>query len=298
MSHNSTVSHGKSFAIGIALNTAFVVVEAIFGFRSGSSALLADAGHNATDVISLVLAWGASYLATKKASNRYTYGLKKSTILASLINGVLIIGAAGFILYDGIRKIQSPVEVPGSTLMWVAGIGVFINAGTAFLFIKGKDDDLNIKGAFLHMAADAGVTLGVVIAGLLIRNTGYNWIDPVLSFLIVGVILQSAWSLLKDSVNLSIDAVPEDIDIEKLKHFLLGLDGVKEVHDLHVWALSTTRTALTAHLVMPEGGSDEFLFDTRNKLKKEFNIEHCTLQVETSMADEEYRRGEGLQIEK
>lgn len=287
--HHQPANYGKAFAIGIGLNVLYVIVETFYGLRINSSALLADAGHNATDVISLLLAWAATWVAQKRPSGKYTYGLRKTTIMASLVNGLLIFAAAGLILWDAIEKIQNPVAIPGNTLMIVAAIGIVVNTGTALLFMKGQKDDLNIKGAFLHMAADAGVTLAVLIGGLVMKYTGAYWVDPVLSFLIVVVIIYSAWGLLRDSVNLAIDAVPKDIDCEKVETFLENIDKVREVHDLHIWALSTTQTALTAHLVVPEDHDDNFIFKIRDQLKEKFNIDHSTLQIEKTFDDEEYR---------
>lgn len=286
---HSKRSYGKAFGIGIGLNVIYVAVEAFYGLSVDSSALLADAGHNASDVISLVLAWAATWVAEKKPSGKYTYGLRKTTVMASLINGILIIGAAGLILWDAIRKLQNPVEIPGNVIMIVAAVGIVINTGTALLFMKGQKDDLNIRGAFLHMAADAAVTVGVLLGGLIMKYTGAYWVDPVLSFIIVAVILYSAWGLLSDSVRLAVDAVPKDIDLDEVQRFLEGLKGVKDVHDLHVWALSTTETALTAHLVVPGGHEDQFIFDVRHQLQEKFDIDHSTLQIEQSFADEEYR---------
>lgn len=296
MSHNHAHHHrhyGPAFAIGIGLNVAFVIVEIIYGLSADSSALLADAGHNASDVFSLILAWAATWAAQKRPSGKYTYGLRKTTIHASLINGVLIFTAAGLITWEAIHKLQEPVAVPGNVIMIVAGIGVVINTVTALLFMRGQQKDLNIKGAFLHMAADAAVSIGVVIGGLLIKQTGAYWIDPVLSFIIVIVILYSAWGLLRDSVNLALDAVPKDINLEEVKHFLENIEGVEEVHDLHVWALSTTETALTAHLVVPGGHDDQFIFDVRQQLQEHFDIDHTTLQIEQTFEDEEYREYKG-----
>lgn len=286
---HSSKSYGKAFGFGIVLNVIYIAVEAYFGFSIGSSALLADAGHNTSDVLSLLLAWGATWVAGKRPSGKYTYGLRKSTVMASMINGLLIIGAAGIIAWDAIQKLQNPSDVPGTTLMIVAGLGVFVNTGTALLFMKGRKEDLNIKGAFLHMAADAGVTLGVVVGGLLINLTGLKWIDPVLSFLIVGVIVYSAWGLLSDSINLALDAVPKDIDLERVTGFLKRIDCVEEVHDLHVWAMSTTETALTAHLVVSRDYEDQFLYDIREALHEQFEITHTTLQIERGLEDETYR---------
>lgn len=283
-------NYGKALAIGIALNTLYVIIEAFYGLKIGSSALVADAGHNASDVISLVLAWGALWLSTRNPSRRFTYGMRRSTIMASLINGILIIVAAGFILWDAIQKFQNPVAIPGKKVLIVAAIGLVVNTGTALMFMKGQKDDLNVRGAFLHMAADALVTLGVLIGGIILMYTDAYWIDPVLGMVIVGVIVWSAWGLLSDSVELVLDAVPKDIDYDKVETFLKEVEGVEEVHDLHIWALSTSEAALTVHLVMPEGQDDQFIYDLRNHLHDRFGIEHVTVQIENEFEDEEYRR--------
>lgn len=276
---------GRAFAIGIGLNAAFVMVEVVFGLRSQSSALLADAGHNASDVLSLVFAWAAIWIAAKRPAGRYTYGLRRTTILASILNGVLILVAVGFIAWDAFEKLQKPVEVTGSTIIVVAAIGTIVNTLTALLFMRGQKEDLNIKGAFLHMAADAAVSLGVVVAGLVILQTGAYWIDPVISLVIVAVIVIGTWGLLRDSVDLALDAVPKDVDLDEIRKYLRSLDGVEEVHDLHVWGLSTTETALTAHLVAPEGKDDRFIFSVRSELHERFGVHHATLQLETSSED-------------
>ncbi|MCB0721586.1 MAG: cation transporter [Ignavibacteriae bacterium] len=287
-SHNHSsggIKYGKAFAIGIALNLIFIVVEVIYGLAANSSALLADAGHNASDVLSLFFAWGAAWIALKKPSGKYTYGLRRITILVSLLNAVLLLIAVALILVEAIEKIQNPSEIAGGTVMIVAGVGVIINGITAMMFMKGQKEDLNIKGAFLHMAADAGVSLGVVIAGLLIMLFNILWIDPMMSFVIVAVILYSTWGLLVDSLNLALDAVPKDIDVQKVRSYLDSVKGVEDVHDLHIWAMSTTQIALTAHLVVPEGYSDNFIVDIREELEKKFGIIHTTLQVEKSGAN-------------
>lgn len=292
MSHNhshTSNSYGKAFGIGIALNTIYVGVEVTYGFIANSSALLADAGHNASDVFSLILAWIAIKIATKKPSKRYTYGLRKTTILASLFNGLLIIAAAGLIAWEAIDKFAHPTQVAGNIVMIVALIGLVVNSGTALLFWKGQKGDLNVRGAFLHMAADALVTLGVMIGGLIIKYTGLEWIDPVISLIIVVVILYSAWGLLRDSLAIAVDAVPRNIDIDEVEAFLANLDGVEEVHDLHIWAMSTTETSLSAHLVVPNGHKDQFLYDVRERLHAHFEITHTTLQIEKEFGDEEYR---------
>ena len=290
MAHShSSKKYGKAFGIGIVLNTIYVAVELFYGFSVNSTALLADAGHNASDVLSLILAWVAIWIAAKRPSGKYTYGLRKSTVMASMINGVIIIAAAGLIAWDAVQKFQNPVDIPGNIVMIVAGIGLVVNTGTAFLFYKDQKSDLNIKGAFLHMAADAGVTLGVLLGGLAIKYTGLAWIDPVLGLIIVVVILYSAWGLLSDSVKLALDAVPKGIDQDEVKRFLEKIDCIEEVHDLHIWAMSTTETALTAHLVIPEGHDDQLLYDIREKLHEMFEITHTTLQVEKEWMDDEYR---------
>jgi len=278
--HESGNRHGKAFAIGIALNIVFVAVEVIYGLLANSSALLADAGHNASDVLSLVFAWTAAWLATIKPTGKYTYGLRKTTILVSILNALLLFGAVGFIAWDAIGKIRNPEPVAGTQVMVVAGIGVVINTITALLFMKGQKDDLNIKGAFLHMAADAGVSLGVVIAGLLISYTGALWIDPLTSFLIIAVILWGTWGLFTDSLKLALDAVPNHINLEEVRKFLEKQEGVANVHDLHIWAMSTTKVALTVHLIMPEGNDDAFLARLQKELEHRFGIGHTTFQIE------------------
>ncbi|MFP4556990.1 MAG: cation diffusion facilitator family transporter [Bacteroidales bacterium] len=284
--HNHTykpqTTHGKAFAIGIALNVAFVIVEVVYGLIANSSALLADAGHNASDVLGLVFAWAAAWMATIKPKGKYTYGLRKSTILASILNALLLFAAVGIIAWNAIEKLKEPEPVFGTQVMIVAAIGVVINTFTALLFIKGQKDDLNIKGAFLHMAADAGVSAGVVVAGLLINITGKQWIDPLTSFLIILVIIWGTWRLLTDSIDLALDAVPKNIDIQKVKTFLLNKNGVNDVHDLHIWALSTSQVALTAHLYIPndDGNNDIFISNLQKELKREFGINHVTIQIE------------------
>jgi len=280
--HTHQVTHGKAFAIGIALNIIFVAIEIIYGLIANSSALLADAGHNASDVLGLAFAWAAAWLASLKPSGKYTYGLRKTTILVSILNAILLFGAVTAIGWDAVIKLQNPQPVGGTQIMIVAGIGVVINTITALLFIKGQKDDLNIRGAFLHMAADAGVSLGVVVAGLLILLTGKLWIDPVMSFIIIAVILWGTWRLFSDSVNLALDAVPKNINVEKVRSFIEEKEGVENLHDLHIWAMSTTQVALTAHLVMPNGNNDRFITDLQKELSEKFNIGHTTFQIENS----------------
>ncbi len=277
---------GRAFAIGVALNTAFVVVEATFGFLYGSMALVADAGHNLSDVLALLLAWGASIAAKKPPSARYTYGFKSSTILAALANALLLAVAIGAILFETFHRLFEPQEPQGMVMVIVAGIGIAINAFTAFLFMRGQED-LNIRGAYLHMAADALVSAGVVVAGLVILFTGLWWIDPLVSLAIVAMIAWGTWGLAKDSLKMGLLAVPASIDVEDVRRHLAGLEGVEAVHDLHIWPMSTTETALTAHLVMPGAPcSDEFLRDISQSLEAKFGIGHSTLQVERGTDDD------------
>ena len=283
--HDHPNRYGRAFAIGIGLNVLFVAVEVIYGLLANSSALLADAGHNASDVLSLVFSWTAAWLATIRPTGKYTYGLRKTTILVSILNALLLFVAMGIIAWDAIGKIKNPSPVAGSQVMLVAGIGVIINTATALLFMKGQKEDLNIKGAFLHMAADAGVSLGVVIAGVLIYFTGKLWIDSLTSFLIIGVVLWGTWNLFTDSLRLALDAVPGHIKIEEVRAFLETQKGVANVHDLHIWAMSTTRVALTAHLVMPDGNSDAFLSQLQEDLEHRFGIGHTTFQIEKKQVE-------------
>lgn len=272
---------GRAFAIGIALNTAFVIVEAVFGYISGSMALVADAGHNLSDVLGLLIAWGASAAAKRPPSARFTYGLKSSTILAALANAALLMVAIGAILFETIDRLLDPVEPEGWTMIWVAGVGIVINTATALLFVRGRKDDLNIRGAFLHMAADALVSVGVVVAGAAILLTGAIWLDPLTSLVILAVIGWGTWGLARDSLKLGLLGVPEGIDEAAVRATLEGEPGVTEVHDLHIWPMSTTETALTAHLVIPEGHpGDAFLAEVAHRLSHDHNIGHATLQIE------------------
>lgn len=272
--------HGRAFLIGIVLNTAFVVVEATYGLLAGSMALVADAGHNLSDVLALVLAWGASVAARRPARARYTYGYKSSTILAALANAGLLAVAIGAILIETVRRMLDPAPVEGTTMIVVAGIGIAINTATALLFLRGRHNDLNIRGAFLHMAADALVSLGVVLAGLAILLTGQLWIDPVTSLVIVAVIAWGTWGLARDSVRMGLHSVPLGIDEGAVRAFLAARAGVTDVYDLHIWPMSTTETALTAHLVMPGGHpGDAFLTHLADELAHHHRIGHVTIQV-------------------
>jgi cobalt-zinc-cadmium efflux system protein len=286
-SHNhGTPNYNRAFAVGIALNVVFVIIEVVYGALSDSLALIADGGHNLSDVGSLLLAWGASVLAAKAATETRTYGLRKATIMASLASAILLMVVLGGITWEAIRRLVNPEPVAGLTVIVVAAVGVVINTVTALLFVKGQKHDLNLRGAFLHMAADAGVSLGVAIAGVLIMFTGWLWIDPVASFLIVAVIFIGTWGLLLDSLNYAMDAVPKHIDLPGIKKFLLGVDHVDRIHDLHVWALSTTDIALTVHLVVDDDTLDnDFLLKLQRHLHDHFGIEHSTIQVETSRCD-------------
>jgi cobalt-zinc-cadmium efflux system protein len=285
--HDVPLDYNRAFLTGTALNVVFVVIEAGFGFATGSLALLADAGHNLSDVLGLVLAWVASYLVKRPPTQHYTYGFRRSSILAALINGTVLMLAMGGIAWEAVQRLQSPAPIPGTTLIWVAGIGVIINGLTAVLFISGRKRDLNLRGAFMHMAADALVSLGVVLAGIAILVTGWLWVDPVISLVIVTVIGVGTWDLLKDSLKLILDAVPNHIEPLAVRSYLEELPGVAQVHDLHIWAMSTTQTALTVHLVMPEGyPGDCFLTRTAESLKQHFRIEHSTIQVE--LGDEDH----------
>lgn len=279
----------RAFAVGITLNVAFIIAEVIYGLHANSLALLADAGHNASDVLGLLLAWGAMLLARRQPSPRYTYGLQSSSILAALANAMLLLIAVGGIGLEAIQRFSNPQPVAEQTIIWVAAVGVLINAVTAMMFMRGHDD-LNIRGAFLHMAADAGLSLGVVIAGVGMMKFGWLWLDPLTSLLIAVAIIAASWGLLRDSFNLALQAVPRNINIEEVKTYLASLNGVQEVHDLHIWAMSTSETALSAHLLMPSGHpGDAFIWDTVTALDKKFHISHATLQIEMGNGGEECR---------
>jgi cobalt-zinc-cadmium efflux system protein len=273
---------GKAFAIGIALNFGFVIIEVIFGIFAHSLALVADAGHNMGDVLGLMLAWGASVLARTPPTQRRTYGLRSSSILAALFNAIFLLVSVGAISWEAIRRFGDPTEVAGKTVILVSAVGIVINTATALMFMSGRKGDLNIRGAFLHMAADAGISAGVVVAGFAILATGYHWIDPVVSLAISAVIIWGTWDLLRDSVNLALQAVPEGIDLSKVKEYLAGLPHVLEVHDLHVWPMSTTETALTVHLVRSVDRCDSAVLEKCcDELHEKFEIQHATIQFET-----------------
>ena len=289
MSHEHSHQHShainaeslnKAFIIGIVLNLAFVVIEFAAGFWFDSLALLSDAGHNLSDVVSLVLALLAFRLAKVKANERYTYGYKKSTILVSLFNAVILLVAVGAIVIESIHKLNNPAVVPGGAIAWVAGVGVLINAFTAFLFMKDKEKDLNVKGAYLHMAADALVSVGVLVAGIVISRTGWYIIDPIIGLIVAVVILISTWNLLHDSLRLTLDGVPTSIDSQKVVKAIRALPGVDDVHHIHIWAISTTENALTAHIVLKQPESmQEVKHLIRHRLE-DFGIGHATLEFE------------------
>jgi len=278
---HAPASFGKAFAIGISLNVALVVAEAVYGYIGNSTALLADAGHNLSDVLGLVVAWGASIAARRAPRGRFTYGLRASTILAALANAVFLLVATGAIGWEAILRLREPEPVAGVTVMVVAGIGILVNGFTAMLFARGRKDDINIEGAYLHMAADAAVSLGVVVSAALIIWTGWLWLDPITSLVICATILWSTTSLLRGSIDMSMAAAPKGTDLAAIRAFLQQRPGVSAIHDLHVWPISTTETALTCHLVMPAGSSDAFLMETAQLLKASFRIGHTTLQIET-----------------
>lgn len=279
--HHGPQDFGNAFLIGIGLNTVFVVIEAAAGLIYGSMALVADAGHNLSDVLALALAWGASIAARRPPSGRFTYGYKSSTILAALANALLLAVAIGAILFETVHRLTTPQEPQGMAMVIVAGIGIAINALTAMLFLKGQDD-INIRGAYLHMAADALVSLGVVLAGVAILLTGFAWIDPLVSLVIVAVIAWGTWGLARDSLTMGLLAAPAGIDLAQVKQHLASFDGVTAVHDLHVWPMSTTEVALTAHLVMPgRPASDSTLRDIAASLETRFGVGHATIQVES-----------------
>ena len=273
--------YGKAFAIGIALNLAFVAVEAFYGFVSNSMALLADAGHNLSDVLGLAAAWVAAILAKRPPSRRFSYGFRAASILAALANSVILLIAVGFIAYHAIMRLIIPDLVQAETVTLVAGIGIVINAATALMFFKGRRSDLNVRGAYLHMVADALVSAGVVVAGLAIQATGALWIDPVTGLIVAGIIFIGGADLLRDSLTMAMAGVPPGIDPDEVEAHLTALPGVEHIHDLHIWPMSTTEFALTAHLVMPDGfPGDAFLADCAHGVEHRFGIGHSTFQVE------------------
>ncbi len=277
----------RAFALGIGLNITYIIVEVIYGLLSGSMALLADAGHNLSDVLGLVVAWAGSELGKRPPSKRFTYGLGGSSILAALLNGLFLLVACGAIALAAIERFSSPSPIASTTVIIVASIGIVINFGTAMLFVRGQKEDINIRGAFLHMMADAGVSAGVVVGGIVIYFTGLNWVDPLISLLIVALIFWSTWGLLTEAVRMSLAGVPRNIDVEEVETYLLSMPGVRAVHDLHIWPMSTSETAMTAHLFLPDGHPGKgFLSEIQAQMIRRFSIHHTTIQIEITNDDE------------
>jgi cobalt-zinc-cadmium efflux system protein len=276
---------GAAFAIGVALNLGFVIVEVIYGLLANSIALVADAGHNLGDVLGLAMAWTAMALARRAPSQALTYGLRRGTILAALMNAVLLLLTVGAIAVEGVRRLLEPAAVAGATVMAVAAAGIVVNGATAWLFASGSKGDINLRGAFLHMASDALVSLGVVIAGGIILLTGWTWLDPLSSIVIAMLILWGTWGLLRDSLAMALDAVPAGVKLDEVRAFLQRQPGVLQVHDLHVWPMSTTETAMTCHCLLPGGHpGDEFLVRVAHDLEARFGIGHATIQIEVNEA--------------
>jgi cobalt-zinc-cadmium efflux system protein len=279
--HADPAGHGRAFAFAIALNAIFVVIEFSYGLIAHSTALMADAGHNLSDVLGLALAWGAATLAQRKPDPRYTYGLRSSSMLAALVNAMLLMFACGAIAWEAAQQLLSPSPVSGMTVSVVAAIGIAVNGLSAWLFMAGSKNDLNIRSAYLHLAADAAISLGVLLAGLAVYTTGWTWLDPVVSIVIVLLIMLSTWSLLRATLRMILAAVPDHVDAPRVEQFLRDSAGVRDVHDLHIWAMSTSETALTVHLVMPDGYPGDAAVDLISSgLREKFAIHHSTLQVE------------------
>jgi cobalt-zinc-cadmium efflux system protein len=279
--HHGSMDFGRAFAIAATLNIVLVIAQVVFGVLANSVALIADAGHNLGDVLGLLLAWGAHGMSRWLPTKRYTYGFRSASILAALFNGIILLVATGAIAWEALRRLTGSTDVAGVTVMVVAAAGIVVNGVSAWLLMAGREDDLNIRGAFLHMLGDAAISLGVVAAGAAILTTGWNWLDPVASLVIAVLIVWGTWSLLREAFMMSLDAVPDGVDGSKVESYLLGLPGVSEVHDLHIWAMSTTETAMTAHLVRPGAGLDDHLLhEVCHELEHRFRISHATLQVE------------------
>ncbi|HSI13887.1 MAG TPA: cation diffusion facilitator family transporter [Chthoniobacter sp.] len=280
---HAPASFGRAFAIGIVLNTVFVIVETVYGLLSHSLALVADAGHNLSDVLGLFLAWGATVLAKRAATERHTYGFKRSSVLAALGNAIVLLVSVGAIAWEAVQRLRMPDHVGAQTVIWVALLGILINAGTAVLFMSGRKGDLNVRGAYVHMLADAAISAGVVIAGIVIAFTGWFWLDPAVSLVVAAIIIYGTWDLLRESINLSLDAVPEGIDATAVSTYLRSLPGVCNAHHLHIWGLSTTEAALTVHLVLtnPTQG-DTLLREINATLRERFRIGHATIQFESA----------------
>jgi cobalt-zinc-cadmium efflux system protein len=284
--HAAPSDHGRAFAIGIVLNLIYVAAEAAFGIITGSLALLADAGHNLGDVLGLVLSWGAAILSRRSPGGRFTYGYRSSSILAALANAVILLVVTGGIAWEAVSRLSHPIHVTGEIVAWVAAVGIAVNGATAMLFARGRERDINVKSAFMHMAADALVTAAVVIAGVAIALTGWLWLDPLMSLMVSAVIVYGTWGLMKQAMRLALDAVPEGIDPDAVRIHLLNVPGVIAIHDLHIWGMSTTETALTCHLVMPTGHpGDALLGRVAHELEHRFGIQHTTIQIELADSD-------------
>jgi cobalt-zinc-cadmium efflux system protein len=284
--HAPAEGHGRAFAIAVVLNIAIVLMQGIYGVIAHSTALLADAGHNLSDVLGLLLAWGATWLTARRPSARYTFGYGSTSILASLANAGLLLFASGVIVAEAIDRLLHPAPVAGLTVFVVATAGMLVNGFSAWLFMRGQKEDLNIRGAFLHMAGDALISAAVAISGLVILGTNWTWLDPLMSLAVVAVIVYGTWGLLRDSVRLALDAVPPGVDLQRIRNYLAGQPGVTDVHDLHVWALSTTGNALSAHLVMPAGHPGDAIVDAIVlTLREKFAMQHATLQVDLGTSD-------------
>ncbi|MYM98746.1 cation diffusion facilitator family transporter [Duganella vulcania] len=278
--HGDPNTMGRAFAVAIVLNTAFVAIEFFYGFLANSTALMADAGHNLSDVLGLMLAWGAAILAKRVPNGRYTYGLRSTSMLAALFNSMLLMAACGAIAWEAVQQLVHPEPVAGLTVSVVAGVGILVNGFSAWLFMSGSKDDINVRGAYLHMAADAAISLGVLVAGVIVRYTGWNWLDPLVSAVIVAIIVYSTWSLLKQAMRMMLAAVPDNLDHAEVEQFLRAQPGVTDVHDVHIWSMSTTENALTAQLVTPAGHPGDAAMDAISmQLKEQFSIDHSTLQV-------------------
>jgi cobalt-zinc-cadmium efflux system protein len=284
--HHHPAPTDQRYTIAIALNLAFVGIEAAAGFFANSTALLSDAAHNLSDVLGLALAGGAAWLAKRQASPKRTYGFSKATVLAALANALVLVIACGGILWEALNRLFTPVETMPLIVMAVAGAGVAVNGATALLFLRGRKHDVNVRGAYLHMLADAGVSAVVIVAGAVVWFTNLHWIDPALSVVVVALILWSTWGLLSEALDLAMDAAPRDIDVAKVHAFLAEQPGVIAVHDLHVWAMGATKPALTAHLVRPDGGDDAFLKTVSDGITHRFGISHVTLQIERAQRDD------------
>lgn len=288
--HHHTQDFNRAFGIGILLNVVFVAVEAWFGWRADSLALLADAGHNLSDVLGLVLAWLGMFVARLQPNDRYTYGRQRASILAALVNALVLLAVMGGMAWEAIRRFSDPAPIAGETVIAVAAAGVVINGITAWLFMAGSHGDLNIRGAFLHMAGDALVSLGVVLAGFLYLKTGWLWLDPLLSLVIAALILYATWGLFRQSLRLTFDGVPSSIELGSVRAYLRELPGVTDIHDLHIWAMSTSESALTVHLIMPGGHpGDDFLHALGQQLHDRFDIDHATVQIEAGDTDQRCR---------